>query len=81
MRNSLNIDFLSTKMKYRRQHGGGVKQLIAKAVGIKGKYRPTIIDVTAGLGKDAYVLASLGCTVHMLERSPIIGRTSRRWIN
>ncbi|OGQ95397.1 MAG: hypothetical protein A2521_06630, partial [Deltaproteobacteria bacterium RIFOXYD12_FULL_57_12] len=29
-------------------------------------------DATAGLGRDAFVLASLGCSVHMIERSPVI---------
>jgi 16S rRNA (guanine1516-N2)-methyltransferase len=48
------------------------KDLIAKAVGIKGTYRPTVIDATAGFGQDAFVLASYGCKVVMLERSPIV---------
>jgi 16S rRNA (guanine1516-N2)-methyltransferase len=30
------------------------------------------LDATAGLGRDAFVLASLGCQVHLLERSPIV---------
>ena len=49
------------------------RQLIAKAVGIKGGFRPRVLDATAGLGVDAFALASLGCQVLMLERSPIIG--------
>ena len=31
-----------------------------------------MVDATAGLGRDAFVLASLGCNVRLLERSPII---------
>jgi 16S rRNA (guanine1516-N2)-methyltransferase len=31
-----------------------------------------VIDATAGLGQDAFILSSLGCTVHCLERSPVI---------
>jgi 16S rRNA (guanine1516-N2)-methyltransferase len=72
-KNSISIDFLSAQLNYRKQRGGGRKQLIAKAVGIKSGYRPKIIDATAGLGIDAFILASLGCEVTMLERSPIIG--------
>ena len=49
------------------------RQLIAKAVGIKGGFRPRVLDTTAGLGVDAFALASLGCQVLMLERSPIVG--------
>ncbi len=66
------VDFLGGAVDYRRKHGGGRKQAIAKAVGIKGKYLPTILDATAGLGKDAFILACLGCKVHLFERSPII---------
>lgn len=68
----LVVDFLSGAVNYRRLHGGGTKQLIAKAIGLKSGYRPTVLDVTAGLGKDAFVLACLGCNVTMLERSPVV---------
>lgn len=33
---------------------------------------PYILDATAGLGKDSYVFACLGCRVDMLERSPVV---------
>ena len=59
-------------MAHRRQFGGGKGQMIAKAVGIKGGIKPQILDATAGLGKDAFVLATLGCEMTLLERSPII---------
>lgn len=67
------VDFLSPSFQYRRLKGGGKNQLIARAVGIKGPYKPRILDATAGLGEDGFVLACLGCAVHWLERSPIIG--------
>ena len=47
-------------------------QPLARAVGLKPGYDPTVIDATAGMGRDAFVLATLGCRVHMLERSPVI---------
>ena len=32
---------------------------------------PTVVDATAGLGRDAFVLASLGCKAEaLIERSP-----------
>ncbi|HYF97588.1 MAG TPA: class I SAM-dependent methyltransferase, partial [Coxiellaceae bacterium] len=34
-------------------------------------------DLTAGLARDAYVLAHLGCSVTLLERSPIIAALLR----
>ena len=66
------VDFLQGELDYRRQHGGGKNQLIAKAVGVKSKEKPTVLDLTAGLGRDAFVLATLGCVVTLCERSPII---------
>lgn len=63
------IDFLSNAHLHRQKHGGGLGQLIAKAVGVKSTYKPYVLDCTAGLGEDAFVLACLGCKVHMLERS------------
>lgn len=70
--NPICIDFLSGKLLHRYRFGGGKGQLIAKAVGIKPKIRLRILDLTAGLGQDAFVLASLGCDVTMLERSPAV---------
>jgi 16S rRNA (guanine1516-N2)-methyltransferase len=69
----LFTEFLKGPLGYRRLHGGGLKQAIAKAVGLKGGHAPlSVLDVTAGLGQDAFILASLGCRMHLLERSPII---------
>jgi len=66
----LSIDFLTGKIAYRRAQNG--KELLAKAVGIKGCYRPSILDATAGLGRDGFMLACWGCKVTMLERSPVM---------
>lgn len=65
-------DFVSGAVAHRRQFGGGKGQMIAKACGIKGALRPSIADVTAGLGRDAFVLATLGCEVSLVERSPVV---------
>ena len=66
------VDFVHGQMAYRRRHGGGRKQAVAQAIGIKAGQRPRVLDATAGLGRDAFVLAELGCHVHMLERQPVI---------
>lgn len=68
----LAVDFLKGPLAYRRLHGGGMRQLLARAVGVKGGVKPTVIDATAGLGRDAFILASLGCRVTMIERSGVI---------
>ena len=46
--------------------------MIAKAIGISGKFVPSVLDLTAGLGGDGFVLASLGCTLQLIERNPIV---------
>lgn len=66
------VDFVDGAVAHRRKFGGGRGQLIAKAVGLKSGANPTVLDATAGLGRDAFVLASLGCTVTMFERSPVV---------
>ena len=33
---------------------------------------PSVIDATAGLGRDAFVLASIGCQVRLVERHPVV---------
>ncbi|MCS3425645.1 16S rRNA (guanine1516-N2)-methyltransferase [Rahnella sp. BIGb0603] len=66
------VDFAGGTMAHRRKFGGGRGEAVAKAVGIKGSYLPDVVDATAGLGRDAFVLASLGCKVRMLERNPVV---------
>lgn len=66
------VDFVEGAVAHRRKFGGGRGQSIAKAVGLKSGANPTIVDATAGLGRDAFVLASLGCQVTMLERHPVV---------
>jgi 16S rRNA (guanine1516-N2)-methyltransferase len=66
------VDFVSGAMAHRRRFGGGRGEAVAKAVGIKGDYLPDVVDATAGLGRDAFVLAALGCRVRMLERHSVV---------
>lgn len=66
------IDLMSGSLRYRSAQAGFKKELVARAIGCKPKDNPTIVDATAGLGRDAFILASLGFTVTLLERSPIL---------
>ncbi|MCK8565780.1 16S rRNA (guanine(1516)-N(2))-methyltransferase RsmJ [Yersinia ruckeri] len=66
------VDFVSGTLAHRRRFGGGRGEAVAKAVGIKKGYLPNVVDATAGLGRDAFVLAALGCKVRMLERNPVV---------
>lgn len=68
----LKIDFFQGKLAYRLHHLQNQKQLLAKAVGLKINFKPSVLDATAGLGSDGFILAQLGCSVTLLERSPVI---------
>ncbi len=68
----LAVDFHSGKARHRRLHGGGKGQLVARAAGLRKYPRATILDATAGFGQDAFVLASLGARVTLLERSAVV---------
>lgn len=68
----LHIDFVGGKNGYRYAKDCTIKQAIARAVGIKSGFRPTIFDATAGLGGDGFVLACLGSKVALCERSPLL---------
>lgn len=68
----VRVDFVSGAAAHRRQFGGGAGQMIARAVGLQPGIRPRVVDATAGLGRDAFVLASLGCPLTLLERQPLI---------
>ena len=69
---ALKIDFNDGALTWRRNHGGGTGQAVAKAVGLKQKKNLSILDATAGTGTDAFVLAALGCDVTLIERHPIV---------
>lgn len=68
----INVDFVDGAVAHRRKFGGGRGQDIAKAVGLKHGFTPHVLDATAGLGRDAFVLASLGCQVTLMERMPVV---------
>jgi 16S rRNA (guanine1516-N2)-methyltransferase len=69
---SIHTDFLSGKLQHRRLQGGGKGQDIAKAVGLKNNLALSVLDTTAGMGNDSFVLATLGCKVTLIERTPAI---------
>ncbi|EXI62194.1 DNA polymerase I [Mannheimia granulomatis] len=69
---AIAVNFVDGTMAHRRKFGGGRGEAVAKAVGIKGDYLPTVIDATAGLGRDAFVLAAVGCKVLLVERNPVV---------
>lgn len=59
-----------------RPHGSNLSrhQPLARAVGV---HTNTVVDTTAGLGQDAFLLARMGYTVTAIERSPILAALLR----
>jgi len=68
----LVCDFVGGAVGHRLRHGGGRGQALPKAVGMKAGRTPGVVDATAGLGRDAFLLASLGANVTMIERSQVM---------
>lgn len=68
----VRVDFVEGAVAHRRLFGGGAGQMIAKAVGVQSGVRPVVLDATAGLGRDAFVLAKLGCAMTLIERQPLV---------
>jgi len=66
---SICVDFVSAEMSHRLKQGHGKNQALAKAIGLNKRSNLKVVDATAGLGRDAFILASLGCDVLMIERA------------
>lgn len=64
----VRVDFAAGVAQHRRLYGGG--ELLGKAV--NHRTGPTVWDGTGGLGRDAFVLASLGLQVTVFERHPVV---------
>jgi len=69
MSGKLICNFTGGAVGHRFRFGGGRGQSLPKAMGMKGGHTPAIVDATAGLGGDAFLLASLGAEVTLIERS------------
>ena len=65
----LRIDFVKGSVAHRLRFGGGRGQDLPKAMGLRAGKTPMIVDATAGLGRDSFLLASLGAQVTLIERS------------
>lgn len=66
----LMIDFVGGAVGHRLRAGEGRDQALLKAVGFKKGVIPHVVDATAGLGRDAFLMASHGAQVTLIERSP-----------
>lgn len=67
-----HLNFLSGQLRYRSQQATRRNELLARAIGGKPHQALSILDATAGFGRDSYILATLGFSVTLLERAPLI---------
>lgn len=68
----LFIDFQTGKNAFRAAQAGIKNEAIARACGLAKLKHPHILDGTAGLGRDALILAQLGARVGLNERNPVV---------
>lgn len=69
---AIRCDFVTGASRHRRLYGGGIRQALGRAIGITGNFKPSVADLTAGLGRDSFVLASLGARVTLVERHSVV---------
>ena len=72
------VDFGDPALRHRRR--GGHNELLGRAVGVGRREALRVLDATAGLGRDGFVLADLGCSVLLCERHPVIASLLRSGI-
>ncbi len=68
---SVCVDFETSSLIYRQTHQTQPEALL-KAAGVKKGITLNVLDATAGLGQDAFILACAGCHVTMVERSKVL---------
>lgn len=68
------VDFIGGVVGRGRFSTFSRRQPIASAFGLRPEAPDVdVIDATAGLARDTYLLAGYGCLVRAIERSPILG--------
>ena len=65
---SIHFDLDEGSVAHRAKNVSKNSELIARAIGCKSNYRPRVLDATAGMGRDSFIMAKLGCDVLMQER-------------
>ena len=72
----LCIDFANKALAHRTKHFAPGKEMLCKAVAGKKtsgeEQQLKVLDATAGLGRDSFILANAGHQVTLFERSPYV---------
>ena len=66
----VSADFSNKSFTYRIR--SNQSELLGRAVGLNKNHLLRVIDATAGLGRDSFVMANLGCHVVSCERNLVI---------
>ena len=69
---TIGVCFHEGRADHRRRYGGGRSQMLVRAIGLHRKQDLAVVDATAGMGGDSFVLATSGASVTMLERSAVL---------
>jgi 16S rRNA (guanine1516-N2)-methyltransferase len=69
-RPELIVDFVGGAVGYRFRANAAANHALFKATSVSSANHPHVIDATAGLGRDSFLLASMGASVTLIERSP-----------
>ncbi|EFA82482.1 hypothetical protein PPL_04907 [Heterostelium album PN500] len=69
----VSVDFTAGQLQFKTEHKTYAKSPMIRALRLSGGSMPkTVLDVTGGLGKDSWIIASFGSAVTMVERNPIL---------
>ena len=68
----MRAEFLRGAQGFRMARQSHQREAVARACGVRAGSCPRIVDATAGLGRDAFVLAATGAQLTLLERSPVV---------
>ncbi|HET8700481.1 MAG TPA: class I SAM-dependent methyltransferase [Nitrococcus sp.] len=69
---AIRAELGSGRQAYRAERASPRGEAIARACGLPRHGSRHVVDATAGLGRDAHVLAQLGARVMLIEHSPVI---------
>jgi 16S rRNA (guanine1516-N2)-methyltransferase len=73
----VRAEFAGGHAGWRGRHVSARDEALARAAGVRRDDPPSVIDATAGLGRDAFVLAALGCRVTLIERHSVVAALLR----
>ena len=75
----LVVEFVAGRQGWRAGHDRFRHELVVKSClsGLPGDRQLRVIDATAGLGRDAFLLACAGARVSLMERQPVLAAMLR----